>query len=128
MDMASNLAYKLGCSTVALAALPDAAGYYYGKRGFRFANRDGDPIVIEDTPWHQETEKGITLVPDVDYKDPLEKQLRDAFDKREADDKAREKRNREILEEAGPKEDLQPEVRQPGKKPNLLKYLASFFF
>ncbi len=63
MDMAYKLAYKLGCSTVALAALPDAAGFYYGKHGFRFANRDGDLVNIEDTPWHKETEEGVRLVP-----------------------------------------------------------------
>lgn len=129
MNMVYKLAYRLGCGTVALAALPEAAGFYYAKHGFTFASRDGDLIDIKDTPWHKETESGVRLVPDVDYNDPLEQQLREALQERIADDDARKKRNREILDEAGPSQDLQPdEVRQPRKRPNLLRYLASLFF
>ena len=117
MDMAYKLAYKLGCSTVALAALPDAAGFYYGKHGFRFANRDGDLVNIEDTPWHKETEEGVRLVPYYNYTNA-----------------SRKKRSHEALEGPDTRQDLEPgeeprpgENGPPNKRPALLRYLASLF-
>ena len=126
MDMAYKLAYELGCSTVALSALPDPAGFYYGKHGFRFASRDGNIINIENTPWHQPTENGVRLVPNLDVEDTVEQELRRFVQDRIAGDDARKKRNRKLMEEPGGSDDLQPdEVQRPPKRPGLLQYLAS---
>ena len=69
MDMAYELAYKLGCKTIALASLSNAAGFYY-KQGFRFASRGGAIIDLKDTKW----EANGTLFPNGanDRKRPLE--------------------------------------------------------
>jgi hypothetical protein len=69
MDMAYKLAYKLGCKTIALASLSNAAGFYY-KQGFRFASRGGEIIDLKGTEW----EANGTLFPNGanDRKRPLE--------------------------------------------------------
>ena len=122
MDMAYELSCKLGCSTVALASLPEPEGFYYGKHGFRFANRDGEIIDIKNTPWHEETEKGVKLNQDIKIKDTLDNAIRKrSRDDNDDKDKPTKKRSRQKGLESD-------EDRQAYKLLNLLRYLTSFVF
>lgn len=133
MKMAENVAFQCGCTTLALAALPDAAGFYYGKHGFRFNRYDGGDIDLEGTPWHDVQQDGkVFLVPDIDYVDPLEEELRTAMREREQGDEQRMKRNREIEEEPREEGDLQPKTTEEEKtlvpkRSRIWHLLTSFF-
>lgn len=114
MKMAENVAHQCGCTTLALAALPDAAGFYYGKHGFRFKRHDGTNIELEGTPWHDERDGQVLLRPAEE----------------------RGKRKREIEEEPREEGDVQPEGNEAAfvadenkeiKRPRFWQLLTSFF-
>jgi hypothetical protein len=93
MEMVNQLAYEIGCSNIALASLPAAAGFYYGKHKFRFADRNGDIVDITKTPWHEVNADGkVLLKPEINVVDSFEKQLRDAVDNLKLDDTVSTKR------------------------------------
>jgi len=121
MQMAIAAASKMGCQSIALSTLPNAAGFYMGKFRFQFVSRNGLPI--DTTKWLEDVtdEKGRTrkvLVPEKDVVDEFEEALRRFVDDRRENDSTRKANNkRKAAEAAEDEQNLQPGETAPKRGP-----------
>lgn len=87
MQIAIQAASATGCDRIALSTLPNAAGFYMGKFGFKFVSRNG--LFINTEQWVDRVTDSdgrvkLVLVPERDVIDSAEQGIRDLEDRYDA--------------------------------------------